>query len=78
MTLKTWCEACQQYHSPHTFYDGTVMPMSEYFADVPEVNPLAYVVKEECTQCHRQVKETVSGICLDCDYVNRVTASKPA
>lgn len=39
------------------------------------LNPLAYVVREECNQCHRQVSETRSGVCLDCDYVNRATES---
>ncbi len=73
------CLQCGKSHS--TFVgcspEGEIVD-PHVFEHVPEVNPLAYVVKETCSQCHQATKETVSGICLNCDYVNRVTASKPA
>jgi hypothetical protein len=73
---------CPQCNVIHTRYEGCrppgVIVNPHVFEYVPEINLLAYLVAEQCSQCHRLVKETVSGVCLDCDYVNRVTASKPA
>lgn len=34
-------------------------------------------VTEQCVQCHRMVLITSSGVCADCQYVNRSTESKP-
>ncbi len=67
---------CPRCKAPFPLHEHWCLALAEE-GDAPEVNPLAYVVKETCSQCHQATKETVSGICLNCDYVNRVTASKP-
>jgi hypothetical protein len=50
----------------------------EYVPEYPKLNPLVYVVQERCSQCGQPALETTSGVCPNCVYVNRVTASKPS